>query len=77
MSPQQTTRGKFPLGAHSYQPTEDEVKSLIARAREHPLGLEFLERGVLDAVSATFGIHAFVVDAAREHLARTEPRTDT
>jgi len=77
MSPQQRTRGKFPLGAHSYQPTEDEVESLIARAREHPHGLEFLERGALDSVSATFRTHAFVVDAARERLARTEPPTDT
>lgn len=69
MTQESTTRGN--------QPTRDEVESLIARAREHPLGLEFLEFGALDAVAAIHGAHAFVVDAAREHLARTRPRTDS
>ena len=76
MSPEPTTRAPFPPGAHGYQPTDEEVQNLIARAREHPLGLDFLTYGALDAVSATFGIHAFVVDAAREYLALARPRSD-
>jgi hypothetical protein len=45
-----------------------EVDALIARAREHRLGLDFLLGGAHDAVAVTFGVHAFVVDAARERL---------
>ena len=77
MSPESTTRGTFSAGARSYQPTNGEVEGLIARAREHPFGLEFLEFGALDAVAATFGAHAFVVDAARERLAGARPRSDS
>lgn len=51
-----------------YQPSPDEVDALIARAKRHPLGLAFLKDGYLDAVSATFGVHALVVDSARERL---------
>ena len=53
-----------------YQPSPEEVDRLISRAEKHPLGLEFLEQGALDAVSATFETHAFVVDGARDRLAR-------
>lgn len=45
-----------------------EVETLISRARGHALGLDFLLRGAHDAVAMTFGVHAFVVDAARDHL---------
>lgn len=45
-----------------------EVESLISRATDHALGLEFLLRGAHDAVAVTFGVHAFVVDAARDRL---------
>ncbi len=45
-----------------------EVDALLRRATAHPLGCEFIKRGSPDAVSATFGVHAFVVDAAREAL---------
>ena len=51
------------------QPEPHEVHALIARAKDHALGLEFLRHGAHDAVAVTFGVHAFVVDAAREHLA--------
>ncbi len=51
-----------------YKPSKEEVKELIARAREHPLGLGYLKDGAADSVSATFGVHAFVVDGARERL---------
>jgi hypothetical protein len=51
-------------------PTPEEVEQLIARAGRHPLGVEFLRDGALDAVAATFGAHAFVVDAARDRLGR-------
>jgi len=46
-----------------------DVDDLVRRATEHPLGLDFLRTGSLDAVSATFHVHAFVVDAARDVLA--------
>ena len=45
-----------------------DVHALIQRADEHTLGRDFLLEGAQDAVSATFGVHAFVVDAARAHL---------
>ncbi|MBI4424420.1 MAG: hypothetical protein HY554_11860 [Elusimicrobia bacterium] len=54
-----------------YRPTPAEVDALIAAARRHPLGLSFLRDGALDSVSAIFGTHAFVVDAARVRLARS------
>jgi len=76
MSMESTTRGDLSFGARHQQPTRDEVENLIARAREHPLGLEFLEFGALDAVAAIHETHAFVVDAAREHLARAKQRSD-
>jgi hypothetical protein len=46
-----------------------DVDDLVRRATGHPLGLDFLRTGSLDAVSATFRVHAFVVDAARDVLA--------
>jgi hypothetical protein len=76
MSPETTSQGAFPAGTRHYKPTHDEVERLIASAREHPLGLDFLQSGALDAVAATFRTHAFVVDAAREHLARSDTRFD-
>lgn len=53
-------------------PAPHEVDSLITRAKRHPLGLEFLLNGAHDAVAVTFGVHAFVVDAARDHV-KTSP----
>lgn len=50
---------------------EKDVGRLIHAARRHPLGLDFLRHGAPDAVAATFQVHAFLVDAARDHL-RTE-----
>jgi hypothetical protein len=52
-------------GTHDHR----EVEALISRARRHPLGEDFLLRGAHDAVAVTFGVHAFLVDAARDHLA--------
>lgn len=51
-------------------PEDAAVRELIARAEAHPLGCDFLRRGALDAVAATFGVHAFTVDRARELLQR-------
>ena len=51
-----------------YEPTDDEVSALIARAESHPLGTDYLRHGAPDSLAATFGVHAFVVDAARERL---------
>ncbi len=50
-----------------------EVHALVERARSHPFGLEFLRHGAPNAVAATFGVHAFVVDAARDHLSAAPP----
>ncbi len=52
----------------AFEPSEQAVRSLIHRAEAHPLGQEFLLKGSLDAVAATFEVHAFVVDRARELL---------
>lgn len=52
----------------SFVPAKTEVESLIERARTHPMGTDFLVEGSLDAVAATFGVHAFTVERAREHL---------
>lgn len=52
-----------------YQPTAAEVDDLIRRAAGHPLGTDFLINGALDAVAATFSVHAFAVEAARRHAA--------
>lgn len=60
-----------------YRPTPDEIKGLLRRASGHPLGTEFLLKGDLDAVAATFGAHAFVVDAARDHLRTAEPAAES
>ena len=53
-----------------YAPAREEVEQLIQRAEAHPLGTDFLRRGALDAVASTFGVHAFVVDSARDRLGR-------
>ncbi len=52
------------------------LDSLIAHARAHELGLEFLLEGAPETVAITFGVHAFVVDAARELLSSTRATTD-
>jgi len=51
-----------------YQPTASEIAKLMQQASDHPLGKNFLVEGSLDSVAATFGVHAFVVEAARESL---------
>ncbi|MCH8823405.1 MAG: hypothetical protein IH984_07840 [Planctomycetes bacterium] len=51
-----------------YQVTASEIAKLKEQATSHPLGKKFLVEGSLDSVAATFGVHAFVVDAARESL---------
>ena len=52
----------------TYRPSRAEIDALIQRASNHRLGKGFLVDGSLDAVAATFSVHAFVVDAAREAL---------
>ena len=49
-------------------PTQNEVQNLIEQAKSHDLGIDFLANGALGAVAMTFGVHAFVVDAARDQL---------
>jgi hypothetical protein len=44
------------------------VDELIARARTHSLGVEFLLNGFLASVAAEFNTHAFTVEAARQRL---------
>jgi hypothetical protein len=45
-----------------------EVEQLIAAARAHSLGLEYLLEGQLCAVATTFRTHAFTVEAARQYI---------
>jgi len=59
-------RTGWPLGKN--QPTEIQITKLMQQASDHPMGKNFLVEGSLDAVAATFGVHAFVVEAARESL---------
>ena len=62
------------------RPSRAEVDALIQRASDHRLGTRFLVDGALDAVAATFNVHAFVVDAARDLLGAptgiTEPKPE-
>ncbi len=51
-----------------YRPTVEEVTVLVRQAASHPLGTHFLATGAIDAVAATFGVHAFVVDEARRRM---------
>ncbi|HEX3110826.1 MAG TPA: hypothetical protein VHU41_17135 [Thermoanaerobaculia bacterium] len=44
------------------------VDDLIARARKHPLGIDFLLHGYLGTVAISFDAHAFTVEAARARL---------
>jgi len=48
------------------------VEQLIARAKKHPLGLEFLASGFLASVAIGLGAHAFTVEAARRRLKREQ-----
>jgi hypothetical protein len=51
-----------------FAPSEQAVRSLIRRASRHSLGRDFLLNGALDAVAATFSVHAFTVEKARDVL---------
>jgi hypothetical protein len=53
----------------SPQVSDQAAQDLIERADAHALGRSFLLDGSLDAVAATFCVHAFTVDRARELLA--------
>ncbi|HEX7193035.1 MAG TPA: hypothetical protein VF381_15805 [Thermoanaerobaculia bacterium] len=44
------------------------VDDLIARARKHPLGIDFLLHGYLGTVAISLDAHAFTVEAARARL---------
>ena len=61
-----------------FRPTGAEVEDLIARARKHPLGTDYLLHGYLDSVAATFQVHGYTVDDARRRLrsqSRKEPQS--
>ncbi len=77
MTPQNQNPASNQAVTGHYRPTPDEIKELLRRAAGHPLGTEFLLKGALDAVAATFGAHAFVVDAARDHLRTADPAADS
>ena len=51
-----------------FMPTPADVDALIATARRHPLGVDFLIGGHLGSVAATFKAHAFTVEAARARI---------
>lgn len=52
------------------------VDQLIARAKKHPLGIEFLVSGFLASVAIGLGAHAFTVEAARRRLKREQESKD-
>ena len=63
------TAGRPPRDRYGkYRPTVEEVNVLVRQAASHPLGTRFLANGSIDAVAATFGVHAFVVDEARSRM---------
>lgn len=73
-SPGRAPQPSFDAVRHAGSPaTPADVHALVERARAHPFGLEFLRHGAPNAVAATFGVHAFLVDAARDHLAAAPP----
>jgi hypothetical protein len=51
-----------------FRPDPSEIDRLLAAARSHPLGIEFLMNGYLGSVAATFGVHAFAVEEARARV---------
>lgn len=58
-----------PLHAQPVDPRDPSVVAeLVERAKSHPLGLDYLRRGHLGSVAATFETHAFTVLAARDLL---------
>jgi hypothetical protein len=52
-----------PFGAS--RPDPSSVERLLTAARAHPLGIDYLMKGYLGSVAATFGVHAFTVEEAR------------
>jgi hypothetical protein len=50
------------------------VERLIARAKKHPLGIEFLASGLLATVAITLGAHAFTVEAARRRIQKEQSK---
>ena len=68
---QLTREGRFesaPAPAEPFVPTPADVDALIAEARRHALGIDFLLGGHLGSVAATFKAHAFTVEAARARI---------
>jgi hypothetical protein len=57
-----------PPSADPFVPDEADVEALIASARRHPLGIDFLIGGHLGSVAVTFKTHAFTVEAARARI---------
>ena len=57
-----------PAPGEPFAPTSAEIDALIAEARRHPLGIDFLLGGHLGSVAATFKAHAFTVEAARARI---------
>jgi hypothetical protein len=53
-----------------YKPKPKHVQKLIEDAKNHPLGLEFLKGGHVEAVAITFETHVFTVEAARKDLSK-------
>ena len=53
-------------------PSREDAQRLIEAARAHQLGTEYLQKGALDSVAATFKVHAFTVDHARDLLANSD-----
>ncbi|RMG47601.1 MAG: hypothetical protein D6718_03165 [Acidobacteria bacterium] len=57
-------------GPRNARELESAARLLLDRARNHRLGVEFVLQGHPESVAALHGVHADVVHAARELLAR-------
>ncbi|MBI2214360.1 MAG: hypothetical protein HYU52_12000 [Acidobacteria bacterium] len=65
----------LPIAPQPHEARPDDpgvVDRLIARAKRHPLGIEFLVSGFLATVAITLGAHAFTVEAARRRLEKEQ-----
>ncbi len=61
--------------ASAFRPDPSSVERLLAAARAHPLGIDYLMKGYLGSVAATFGVHAFTVEEARLLARSDQPGT--
>ena len=66
-----------PAPAPTGEPRPRHPDDLLRQAEVHPLGVEFLSRGLFETVAITFDVHPDMVLAARELLATRDGSAGT